>query len=509
MTRESLLGGFVGQASRQPQAPALLWKGEVLSYGRLYEMAAASRRLVTEADPDTDAPVGLCIDKSPEAIALILGCLMAGRRFLLPSSQLPTATLEHLYASAGCRRVLFLSASADSGGPSLSVKPVPLDADAAAARQQGISPAVSFMLTTSGSTGVPKIVPLPMAGVERFIEWAGAHFGIAPGKRVLSYAPLNFDICFLDIWATLAHGGCVVPVDPDHATNAAYLTDLLVQTAINVVQGVPMLFRLLGERAQAEACRFESVEHVVFTGDAMPAATLQALPVLFPNARLANIYGCTETNDSFIHELGPADANPPSPVPMGRPLPGVHALLVDEEDNAVTGPGAGELIVATPFQAEGYLAEGAGDGRSKFITRYRDGEYRRFFRTGDIVRRGRDGVLTLQGRKDFQVKVRGVRVNTQEVEQAIASHDDVVEVAVVAVPDATAGHLLHAHVRRRPNSRLNSLRLRTHCAGKLARGAIPSSIEIVDDGLPKTATGKVDRRRLLHLHCMGGENATG
>jgi acyl-coenzyme A synthetase/AMP-(fatty) acid ligase len=121
---------------------------------------------------------------------------------------------------------------------------------------------------------------------------------------------------------------------------------------------------------------------------------------------------------------------------------------------------------------------------------------RTYYRTGDIVRRHEDGTLTLEGRADFYVKVRGVRVSTQVVEQAIQEHPAVVEVAVVAVPDEMAGARLHAVVRKEADAKLNSLMLRQHCASRLARTEMPSTIEIVAEALPKTSTGKVDRKSI-------------
>jgi acyl-coenzyme A synthetase/AMP-(fatty) acid ligase len=113
------------------------------------------------------------------------------------------------------------------------------------------------------------------------------------------------------------------------------------------------------------------------------------------------------------------------------------------------------------------------------------------------VRRHEDGTLTLEGRADFYVKVRGVRVSTQVVEQAIEEHPAVVEAAVVAAPDELAGSRLHAVVRREADLKLNSLQLRQHCATRLARTEMPSTIEIVTEPLPKTSTGKVDRKSII------------
>ena len=353
---------------------------------------------------------------------------------------------------------------------------------------------VSFMLTTSGSTGLPKIVPLAPSGVDRFTEWAATQFEIGPSTAVLNYAPLNFDLCLLDIWTTLKVGGRVVLVDQDRATNGAYLADLVTERSVNVVQAVPMLYRLLIDEARESGRVFDSVRYALTTGDKMPASTLKELPELFPNSRLFNVYGCTETNDSLLYEFDLADGNVPTDIPIGQPLTGVTALIDDGNDGYIDGPGVGELVVKTPFQTSGYLNPALNEG--KFFTMPDNGdEPRRFFRTGDIVRRHDDASITLEGRSDFYVKVRGVRVSTQVVEQAIQEHPSVIEVAVVAVPDELAGSRLHALVRREGDSKLNSLSLRQHCTSRLARTEMPSTIEIVTEPLPKTPTGKIDRKR--------------
>jgi acyl-coenzyme A synthetase/AMP-(fatty) acid ligase len=442
----------------------------------------------------TDLPVGIRAKKSPEAIALVLACLKRGLPFLLPSVELADSTLDELFAQAGVSRVL-APLSCGEAGAAVLVSDAPVDGEAMWP-PEGSSPAdeACFMLTTSGSTGLPKIVPLSPAGVDRFTEWAAAQFEIEPGTKVLNYAPLNFDLCLLDIWTTLKFGGCVVLVDQDRATNGAYLSNLVTEHAVNVVQAVPMLYRLLIDEARASAQVFDSVRYALTTGDKMPASTLRELPELFPNARLFNVYGCTETNDSLLHEFDLAADEPPSDIPIGAPLPGATALIDNGSGGYVNGPGVGELVVNTPFQTGGYLNAELNQG--KFFTIFDNGsEPRRFFRTGDIVRRHEDDSLTLEGRSDFYVKVRGVRVSTQVVEQAIQTHPDVVEVAVVAVPDELAGSRLHALVRREPDGELNSLSLRQHCASRLARTEMPSTIEIVTEPLPKTSTGKIDRKR--------------
>ena len=489
------------QASNQPDAPALVWEGEPISYGELQEMAAdAKAELDAEGLPE-DRPVGIRAKKSPEAIALIIACLAAEKSFLLPSIELAPETLAQLFGQAGASRVLTPHGPRSDSAASLRAiqDAAPEETPAGMWPPEGGGDDVSFMLTTSGSTGLPKIVPLTAAGVDAFTDWAADKFDIKPGMKVANYAPLNFDLCLLDIWTTLKHGGCVVMVDQDRATNASYLADLLADNEVGVVQAVPMLYRLLIDAAGEGDRDFPSMKHVLTTGDKIPPSTLSRLPALFPNARFFNIYGCTETNDSFVHEFeGLKEGGAPEVVPVGQPIPGVAIKIKTEDDEWLEGDaeGKGELLVSTPFQTRGYLNRELNADRFAPMSANGAGE-RAFYKTGDIVRRDANGVVSLEGRADFYVKVRGVRVSTQVVDQAIAEHRDVVEVVVVAVPDELAGSRLHAVVLLEPDSELNSLKLRVHCAERLARTEMPSKFELVTEPLPKTSTGKVDRKAVL------------
>ncbi len=492
----SIAEHFAEQAKRAPDAPALIWDGQPISYRELQELADSSYAELQDAALPDDRPVGIRAKKSPEAIGLILACLRAGRSFLLPSIELAPETLAQLFAQAGTSQVVSPHGPRSESAASLralvdETRAAPETADSEWPPTGG-GDDITFMLTTSGSTGLPKIVPLTASGVDAFTDWAAEQFEIKPGTVVANYAPLNFDLCLLDIWTTLKHGGCVAMVDQDRATQGAYLADLVDDNEVNVLQAVPMLYRLLIDVNREDGRTFPSVRHVITTGDKIPPSSLAELPALFPRARFYNIYGCTETNDSLIHEFrGLAEGNVPTNIPVGQPIPGVIARVQTEDGTALEGTGTGEFMVWTPFQTQGYLKSSLNEG--KFVT-LENGDGRTYYKSGDIVRRHEDGTLTLEGRADFYVKVRGVRVSTQVVEQAIQEHPAVVEVAVIAVPDDLAGARLHAQVRREADAKLNSLMLRQHCATRLARTEMPSTIEIITDPLPKTSTGKVDRK---------------
>ncbi|MGW5049988.1 AMP-binding protein [Actinokineospora sp. NPDC004072] len=454
--------------------PALSGNGRTTTRRALAELAGRARAELVALRLPPGAPVAVVGRKAPATIAAIAACMADGRPFLLPSTELGARATSALLERAGCHALLRPGTGVERLDP------------AACPDLAGVGP----ILTTSGSTGVPKAVPLPKAAVAAFTAWAAAEFGIRPGTPVLSYAPLHFDLSLLDVWTTLAAGGCVVLVDPDRALDGRHLVECLAGARVEVVQAVPLFFRLVADAADRP---FPHVREVLVTGEAMPPGLAARLPALFPAARLRNVYGCTETNDSFVHDIDPAaDA----PTPIGRPIPGVRAVVV-ADGTVLTGPGRGELWVATPFQSGRYLDP------ELTARAWTDGDPP-LFRTGDLVERGADGLLRLAGRADHQVKVRGVRTDLAAVEHVLAAHPAVAEAVVLGLPDEVAGHRLHAVVRLRPDRTANSLHLRSHCAERLPRTAVPSTVAITAEPLPRTATGKVDRACLLAGTREGG-----
>ncbi|KXK63015.1 hypothetical protein AWW66_05055 [Micromonospora rosaria] len=465
MPTRSFCTAFTEQVRRTPDAPALSWAGREISYRDLAHRVQDAREALAALAFAPAHPLCVPAAKSPETIALLIAAFEADRRVLLPSASLGAEALTRLCAQVGAPHILRATATGltvrTSGAPG---RPLP---------------GPGLLLTTSGSTGTPKVVDLAAEGVDAFLTWAAGTFGIGAAARVLNYAPLNFDLCLLDVWAALASGARVDLVDPERAAEGAWLTAFCQDRQPTVVQAVPLFFRLVTEAGG----RFPGVREVLLTGDVVPPPLLDRIVEAFPNARLWNVYGCTETNDSFLHRIDPADASTRNGLPIGRPITGVEVCVVDADDAELTGAGSGELVVRTPFRARGYL-DARLDGQH-----WRDG----WFRTGDLVRRDADGLFHLTGRNDHQVKVRGVRTNLQEVEQVLLAHPEVREAAVLAVPDPDAGTVLHAVVRRTVASELNGLHLRLHCAAALPRTAIPRAFEVLDEALPRTSTGKVDR----------------
>ena len=483
MAAHSLVRALTATAGRVPDHPALVHGGEVVGYADLVRRAERAAAGLDRLAP-AGGVVGLLAPKSPDSVAAVLACFGRGRPVLLPPVTLGAVTLAALVDRARCAATPTTAqvVAAGAGSAGLPLDAPPADPDA-----------IALLLTTSGSTGVPKVVPLSVGAVDRFTDWAGARFGLGPDSVVLNHSPLNFDLCLLDVWATLKHGGTTVLVDPARGADGRHLAELVERHGVTLVQGVPLLFRLLAEHAAKTGATHPGVRDVLLTGESTPARLLRDLPALFPNARFHDVYGCTETNDSLVRRLDADDlAAPPE---LGEPIPGVAVLVLDATGRVLRGEGEGELCVATPFQTAGYLDESLNEAR---FTSHPDGaDGRRYFRSGDLVRRTATGRLVLLGRTDLQVKVRGVRTNLGDVEHVLVEHAEVAEAVVVAVPDPVAGHVLHAWARRLPGSAPDGLELRRHCAQRLPRTAVPSTFHITDDPIPRTSTGKPDRRLLL------------
>lgn len=492
MPSPRLLQAFNRHVQEKPDSTALVFAGRRVTYAdldRLTHLAAA------DLDGAGFGSVrALCVPahKSPETVALLLAAWRQGINTLVPSPGLGAAALFTLTAQAHGP----LSAVAvPGGGATLSreeADPTLSDGFSAPDPEESL-----LTLTTSGSTGVPKLVPVRTEAFDRFGDWAAEKFGIDGTTSSLSFSPLNFDLALLDVWTVLEAGGTVVLADAGASGDAGYLRDLAQSNEVTLVQGVPLLHRLLA----VDDARYPTVRTVVFTGEAVSEQGLRDTFTACPAARFHNVFGCTETNDSFIQDIDP-DAYV-HPLPIGAPIDGTDAVLLIEGPDGtevLRGPGTGELLVHTPFQTCGYL-EQARNARA-FMPDPRGGGAM-FYRTGDLVHRDADGRYFLQGRADFQVKVRGVRTNTLEVETVLGAHPDVVEACVVALPCPEAGNRLHAEVVRRDGASLSSLGLRAYAAKHLPRHAVPSSVGLACTPLPKTATGKPDRNSIKKTQLNG------
>ncbi|NDU72052.1 amino acid adenylation domain-containing protein [Actinomadura sp. DSM 109109] len=501
-------------ARERPDAPAVEFQGEALTYAELDRRSSALARTLLDGGVGPGDRVALWLHKSIEAVIAVHGVLRAGAAYVPIDPSAPYRRAGHIigHCEVACviaedDRVGWLRENAScrivSAGPASGPSVTGWEEALAAGPALGApGPAAdrrdpAFILHTSGSKGVPKGVVLSHGNALAFVEWAVGEFGLGPADRVSSHAPFHFDLSVLDLFATCAAGGCVVLVPESHVGLGGALNRFVAERLITVWYSVPgALTRMLAAK-NSELLTRSRLRTVLFAGETFPVARLRELRSLVPGAALYNLYGPTETNVCLYHRVRERDLAEDRlrPVPIGRACPYAATFIVDGDGHRVAQePGAsGELCVAGDSVMLGYWRDDEFTA-SKTVRVSGGAEPLTAYRTGDLVRL--DGELNhvFCGREDDMVKIRGHRVEMGEIEAVLSSADNVREAACVAVDDGTGERAVEAYVVPEEPP-LDVTGVRRHCLAEIPRYMVPERFHVRSE-FPVTSTGKVDRRRL-------------
>lgn len=325
-------------------------------------------------------------------------------------------------------------------------------------------------------------------------EVAAKTYGFEPRDRLSNHAPLHFDLSTLDYFSAAVAGATTVIIPEEYTKLPASLSKLMADEKLTVFYSVPFALIHLLLKGALESRDLSSLRWVLFGGEPFPTKHLRALMAALPRARFCNVYGPTEVNGCTYYIIPEVPEDSGEPIPIGRPYDNVEALVVDAGDEVSEGE-VGELLIRAPTMMRGYwgnaeLSERAFHHRTRF-----EAFDEVFYRTGDLVQALPDGNLRFVGRRDRQVKVRGHRVELDEIEAALASHEDVAESAAYLVVAADERLVLQASVILRDQGTPTDASLQKHIRSVLPWYAIPETIDIVE-AFPRTSTGKIDRRRL-------------
>lgn len=518
-------------AEVDPDKAAFRFDGQDLSYGRLAERSNQLAATLRSAGVAPGDRVGILQGKGMDNPLAVYGILAAGAAYVPIDPAAPVARqsiiledcgIEHLVTdteragraaklAAGRADPLTIYGVAAPDGesptldPSTGVGPRFVDWDEihtapSAAPAIPADPDLSaYIIFTSGSTGVPKGIVHRHRSGAAYATMAAELYGLTAQDRLSNFPPLHFDQSTFDIFSGPLVGATTVIIGKDHQLVPASLSRLIEDERLTVWYSVPLALTQLLAYGVLDERDHTSLRLVVYGGEPFPVKHLAALMAHWPAARFSNCYGPAETNQCTYHHLdGPSDlpADDAGGIPIGVACPGMTTLVVDEHDRPVEPGQDGQLLVSSPTTMAGYW--GRPDLNERVFHHVTGtGGAERYYRTGDVVRQRSDGLLDFVGRADRQIKIRGIRVELDEIETVLSDHDAVQEVAVAARPGED-GPTIEAWVSLRPGQEANAdaAGLRRHGARQLPRPAVPTTITVVD-GFPRTTSGKIDYRALV------------
>ncbi len=491
--RGTLAELIASQAARSPEAPAVTFEGETVSYAELRLRAGRLARRLRRMGCGPDAPVGVLMERSVEMVVALLGVLEAGGAYLPLDPESPRERLAWMIEDSGISLLLtqeplpgwlaehgvtVLTLPAGWRGEPADDEPLPPSG--------ALGDTLAYVLYTSGSTGRPKAVMIPHRGIVNRLLWMQEAYGLAPGDRVLQKTPYSFDVSVWEFFWPLTTGAALVVARPGGHRDAGYLAGLIARERITVLHFVPSLLQVFLEEPDLSGC--SSLRLVVASGEALPPELRLRFRERLP-ARLENLYGPTEASVD-VTSWDCAEEAPRGVVPIGRPIANLRIHLLDRELSPVPVGVPGELHIAGVGLARGYLNRPALTAE-RFIPDPFGG---RLYRTGDLARRLPGGAIEFLGRLDHQVKIRGFRIELGEIEAALAARPDVHAAVVLARTDGPSPRLV-AYVVPRPGRDLDTEALRAALAERLPEHMVPAAWVTLAE-LPLSPNGKVDRRAL-------------
>jgi amino acid adenylation domain-containing protein/non-ribosomal peptide synthase protein (TIGR01720 family) len=496
------------QAERHPDAIAVTYDGQRLTYAELNCRANQWAHVLIARGVGPDVRVGVAVERSLDMIVAILAVLKAGGAYVPLDPGYPDDRLSYMIEDSGIELLL-------TQGHLLAQLPVPsglacLDLHQAPEPGNETNPlclttpdSLAYVIYTSGSTGKPKGALLPHGNVMRLFSATEHWFDFGPQDSWTLFHSYAFDFSVWEIFGALLYGGKLVVVPHDISRSPEDFYTLLCDENVTVLNQTPSAFKPLMQVA-SESSRNNALRYVVFGGEALEVQSLRPWFERFGDhaPTLINMYGITETTVHVTYRpLSMADLEQSHSSPIGEPIVDLSWYLLDGSLNLVPQGCIGELYIAGAGLARGYLNQ-AGMTATRFVPdpfNPQTGE--RLYRTGDLARLRGDGVIEYIGRIDHQVKIRGFRIELGEIEAQLLKHADVREAVVLAV-DGISGQQLATWIVANEvldTEGQGALRdsIKAHLRETLPDYMVPVSWAFLER-LPLTANGKLDRKQLPH-----------
>ncbi|UCH93960.1 MAG: amino acid adenylation domain-containing protein [Candidatus Aminicenantes bacterium] len=352
-----------------------------------------------------------------------------------------------------------------------------------------------YIYFTSGSTGTPKGVLGRRRSLAHFIQWEIKEFGVNEDFNVSQLTPPSFDPFLRDIFVPLMAGGTSCIPSDNTLTNIKELTRWIDENSITLIHSVPSLFKQLVLGIKDSNC-FHSLKYILLAGELLRGRDISRFIDIFKaRIQLINVYGPTETTlAKLFYPITPGDVNR-AIIPVGKPIDGAQVLILDSKKQKRSRGKKGEVYIRTPFMSSGYYNDPVLTGKVFIKNPYGKHPQDILYKTGDLGRVLPDGNIEISGRVDYQVKIRGIRVELGEIENQLLRHEDVQEAVVTAKEDDSGDKCLCAYVVPVPGKAPNAPVLRKFLSGDLPDYMIPNFFVLLEK-IPLTANGKIDRSAL-------------
>jgi amino acid adenylation domain-containing protein len=474
------------QAERTPEAVALCFREEQLSYATLHRRAARLARRLAAAGVRPGVVVGIALPRDPGLVAAVLAVHKAGGAYLPLDPLYPADRIRFIVADAAAPIIItntvLAAVFADSGARLLfDTETEPVDEATAAVELVSAGPNdLAYVLYTSGSTGRPKGVGIEHRNLINLVSWARSIVSDAELEGLLVSTSLNFDLSAFEMFVPLVFGGCLILVE-----HVLTLQSVPQCDKVRLVNTVPSLLEALLRTDGLPP----GVTTVILAGEKLSRRTATSLFDAAPSVRLLNCYGPTETTVYSSWAQIPADSSEPS---IGRPIWNTTLHVLGAGRSLLPAGATGELYIGGAGVARGYLDRPELTAE-RFLLDPND--HGTLYRTGDRVRWRTDGELEFLGRADDQMKINGIRVEPGEIEANLLAFPGITAAVVTVFADATGVRRLTAYLVASSGRRPATEDVRAALARQLPSNMVPTNFVWLD-AMPMTPNGKLDRKAL-------------
>ncbi|WP_081622417.1 amino acid adenylation domain-containing protein [Jongsikchunia kroppenstedtii] len=492
---------FFDDYAADPDLTALVFGSRQVTYGEFGARVHQLARQLISLGIGPDSAVAVCIPRSVELLVAVHAVIVAGGQYVPVDTQTPLDRGEYMAETAGVSAVLVGRGEAPAVVAGLADRLPVVHVDASvdvdprtppvadAERLAVLRPEhAAYTIFTSGSTGQPKGVTVSHRAIINRLDWMQRHYHLAPTDVVLQKTPITFDVSVWELFWPFSVGASLAIAEHGRHGDPRYLADLIERESVSTLHFVPsMLSAFVDVLGPAHVAALRSIRHLFTSGEALAAATAQAVLASLPTVGLHNLYGPTEAAvDVTEYQVHQSD----TVIPIGAPVQNTTTHVLDQHLRPLPAGVPGELYLGGIQLSRGYASRPRLTAE-RFVADPLGAPGDRLYRTGDLARWNSAGEIEYLGRNDFQVKLRGQRLELGEIESALMAVPGVVH-AAATVADLAGGQSLVAYYS--PAS-VAPETVRAHVVEHLPEFMVPS-IWMPLESMPVSSAGKVDRRAL-------------